>query len=82
MAWEVERDKYPERKVLIDGCDDWIVSVHLPGWDKHPDLTKINTLRSEIVIHSSLTQQVTTVKLTIPCESRMEPAQGKSSGLH
>ncbi|GFO10397.1 reverse transcriptase [Plakobranchus ocellatus] len=28
------------RKGLLDGCDDWVVSADLPGWERHPDVIR------------------------------------------
>ena len=55
-----------QRKCLLDGCDDWEVSADLPEWDSHPKETR---LRPHIVIHSSFTQQIIMVKLTVPNET-------------
>ncbi|GFR90481.1 reverse transcriptase [Elysia marginata] len=44
-------------KEKLDGCNDWEVSADLPEWDKHPDVIWRTTLRPDIVIHSSSTQE-------------------------
>ena len=64
----------PERKCLFDGRDDWEVSADLPGWDSHPWIIKETRLRPDIVVHSSSTQRLIMVELTVPYESRMEEA--------
>ena len=63
-----------QRKYLLDGCDDWELSADLPEWDSHPNIIKETRLRPDIVIHSSSTQQIIMVELTVPYESRMEEA--------
>ena len=63
-----------QRTCLLDGCDDWEVSADLPEWDSHPSIIKEIRLRPDIVIHSSSTQQIIMVELTLPYESRMEEA--------
>ena len=63
-----------QRKYLLDGCDDWEVSADLPEWDSHPSIIKETRLRPDIVIHSSSTQQIIMVELTVPYGSRMEEA--------
>ncbi|GFN73591.1 polyprotein [Plakobranchus ocellatus] len=63
-----------QRKGLLDGCDDWVISADLPEWERHPDVIRKTALRPDIVIHSASTQQIITVELTIPYESRMEEA--------
>ena len=63
-----------QRKCLLDGCDAWEVSADLPEWDNHPSIIKETRLKPDIVIHSSSTQQIIMVELTVPCESRMEEA--------
>ena len=44
------------RKCLLDGCDYWNVSAHLPEWDSHPSIIKETRLRLDIVINSTFTQ--------------------------
>ena len=63
-----------QRKCLLDGCDDWEVSADLPEWDSHPSIIKETRLRPDIVIHSSSTQQIIMMELTVPYESRLEEA--------
>ena len=43
-----------QRKCLLDGCDDWEVSVDLPEWDSHPSITKETRLRPNISISKSV----------------------------
>ena len=65
-----------QRTDLLDGRDDWEVSADLPEseWDSHPSIINVTRLRPDIVIHSSSTQQLIMVKLTVPYENRMEEA--------
>ncbi|GFN90950.1 polyprotein [Plakobranchus ocellatus] len=60
------------RKGLLEGCDDWLVSVDLPEWERHPGVMRKTALRPDIVIHSASTQQIIMVELTVPYESRLE----------
>ena len=59
---------------MCDGCDDREVSADLPEWNSRPRIIKETRLRPDIVIHSSSTQQLIVVELTVPHESRMENA--------
>ena len=63
-----------QNKYLLDGCDDWVVSADLPGWEDYPRIIKETKLRPDIVIHSASTKQIIMVELTVPYESRMEEA--------
>ena len=63
-----------QRKCLLDGCDDWDVSAHLPEWDSRPCIIKETRLRPDTVIHSASTQQLILVELTVPYENGMEKA--------
>ena len=58
-----------QMKCLLDGCDDWEVSADLPEWDSHPSIIKETRLRPDIVIHSSSTQQIIMVELTVLYEN-------------
>ena len=74
-SWHGRAVKSPnQRKCLLDGCGDWEVSADLPEWESHPRIIKETRLRPDIVIHSSSTQQLIMVELTVPYESRMEEA--------
>ena len=67
------RSTHP-RKCLLDGYGDWEVSADLPEWDGHPKIIKEKRLRPNIVIHSSSTQELIMMELTVPYKSRMEEA--------
>ena len=54
------------RKCLLDSCNDWDVSAHLPEWDSQPSIIKEKRLRADIVIHSAFSQQLIMVELTAP----------------
>ena len=66
-----------QRKCLLDGCDDWEVSADLQEWDSHPSIIKEIRLRPDIVIHSSSTQQIIMVELTVPYEIGLHLQKGK-----
>ncbi|GFO02116.1 reverse transcriptase [Plakobranchus ocellatus] len=57
------------RKGLRDGCDDWVVSADLPGWERHPDVIRKTALRPDIMIHSVSTHQIIMVELTVPMKA-------------
>ena len=63
-----------QRKCLLGGCNDWKVSADLPEWDSHPSIIKEIRLRPDIVIHSSCTQLIIIVELTVSYESRVDEA--------
>ena len=74
MARKVGQENKLEKKCRLDGCDDWDVSADHPEWDSHTSIIKETMLRSDIVIHSTSTQQPLMVELTISYENRMEEA--------
>ena len=63
-----------QRKCLLDGCDDWNVSAGLSEWDSNLCIIKGTRLRPDIVIHSSYTQQLIVVEITVSNESRIKEA--------
>ena len=63
-----------QRKCPLDGCDDRYVSADLAEWDSHPSIIKETTLRHDIVIHSTSTQQLIMMELTVLYENRMKEA--------
>ncbi|GFO05151.1 polyprotein [Plakobranchus ocellatus] len=83
VRWGKKEDPTcPQRKGLLDGCDDWVVLADLPDWERHPDVTRKTVLRPDIVIHSASTQQIIMVELTVPYESRMEEAHAFKEGKY
>ena len=54
-----------KRKCLLVVCDDWEVSANFPESDCHSSIIKETRLWPDIVIHSTSTQQLIKVKLTI-----------------
>ncbi|GFO09937.1 polyprotein [Plakobranchus ocellatus] len=62
------------RKSLLDGCDNWEFSIDLLEWNKHPKVTQDTGMRPDILFHSSATQQIIMIELTVPYESGMEEA--------
>ena len=71
-----------QKKCVLDRCDDWEVSADLSEWDSHPSIIKDTRLRPDIVIHSSSTQQLIMVELTVPYESRMKEANKRGTFLN
>ena len=63
-----------QRKCLLDAYDNWEVSVDLLEWDSHHSIIKETRLRPDIVIHSSSTQQLIMVELTVPYINRIAEA--------
>ena len=57
------------RKCLQAGCDDCEISADLTAWDRHLNIIKDTILRPHIVIHSSSTQRLILMELTVPYES-------------
>ena len=73
MAQKAGEDN-KQRICLLDICDDWDVSIHLPEWDSRPIIIKETRLRPDIVIHSASTQQLIMVELTMQYQNRLEEA--------
>ncbi|GFO24958.1 reverse transcriptase [Plakobranchus ocellatus] len=60
-----------QRKILLDGCDDWEFSADLFNWNRRSKVIHVTGIRPDIVFHSSTTRQIIMFELTVPYLSRI-----------